>query len=281
MIRLIAAFLLLLWPQALLAQDRVVPLSAADARIALGPDLRFLPPADARRIVVDLWENPSTEADDILGMIVPESADAKSPEWGAVIRWEPIGHVAADTAREADYDALMDEMQAQVRAQNDKRREDGYTPVQLLGWAERPSYDSVSNTVTWARELRFFDGGENTLHYNVRILGRYGVLSMNIVAPMDRLAEVSTVAKQLSERTEFVPGARYADFDAERDEVAGYGVAGLVATGVGVAVAKNAGVFAVIAKLLQPLGIALLVLAAALAVPFRRWFGTKDRAVKR
>ena len=79
---------------------------------------------------------------------------------------------------------------------------------------------------------------------------------------------------------QFAPGARYEDFDRESDDVAGYGIAGLVASGAGLAVAKNLGAFAVLAKLAQPIGAALLVLALALATPFRRIFRKAGKAEK-
>lgn len=252
-------------------------LPEARAEIDLGEAYVFYGPRDARHILVDLWDNPASEADGILGLIMPSGTSPEARSWGAVVTWEEIGYVAADTARDADYDALLQEMQASVRAGNAQRRADGYPDVQLLGWAQRPAHDSVANVVTWGKEFTFFDGEPNTLHYDMRKLGRHGVLNLNMVGTVAQLPEIRAAAQDLGRRTQFDAGARYADFDAERDDVAGYGIAGLVATGAGVAIAKNVGVWAVLAKLAQPLGIALLFLAAALAAPVRRLFRRKSR----
>ncbi|VVT16843.1 DUF2167 domain-containing protein [Erythrobacter sp. EC-HK427] len=253
----------------------VIALPEAQASIDLGEAYDFYGPADTRRILVEMWENPAREAEGVLGLIMPRGSSPQQRGWGAIVTWEDIGYVSSETARDADYDALLGQMQAAVRSGNAGRRADGYTNVQLLGWAQRPEHDSVANTVTWGKEFTFFDGEPNTLHYDLRVLGRNGVLSLNVVGSIEQLPEIRSAAQDLGRRTRFDPGARYADFDAERDEVAGYGIAGLVATGAGVAIAKNVGVWALFAKLLQPLGIALLILAAALATPMRRLFGKK------
>ncbi len=253
-----------------------VSLYRADAVIELGADYRFYGPVDARTILVDIWDNPPSQAEGVLGIVMPADSTPDQRSWAAILTWEPIGWVESDDARDADYDELLAQMKADTRELNAQRRAEGFPQVQVMGWAQEPRHDSVANTVSWARELRFFDGGgAHTLHYDLRLLGRYGVLSMNIVGEMDQLPEIRAGADALSRRASFNPGARYADFDEERDTVAGYGVAGLVATGVGVAVAKNLGVLALLAKLAQPIGLALLVLAAALFTPIRKLFRRK------
>ena len=260
--------------------DVAIALPEAQASIDLGSAYDFYGPADTRRILVEMWENPASEAEGVLGLIMPRGSSPAQRGWGAIVTWEDIGYVSSDTARDADYDALLGQIQAAVRSGNAGRRAGGYDNVQLLGWAQRPEHDSVANIVTWGKEFTFFDGEPNTLHYDLRVLGRNGVLSLNVVGSIEQLPEIRSAAQDLGRRTRFDPGARYADFDAERDEVAGYGIAGLVATGAGVAIAKNVGVWALFAKLLQPLGIALLILAAALATPVRRLFGKKDSSAR-
>lgn len=256
-------------------QSGTIALTQADAEVALDSEYVFYGPADARTILVDIWENPPSEAEGVLGIIMPAASSPHERSWGAIVTWEPIGWVASDDARDADYDALLAQMQADARVLSRERRAAGYPEVQVMGWAQEPQHDSVANTVSWARELRFFDGSPHALHYDLRLLGRRGVLSMNMVGEMDQLTDIRVGAGELARRTSFNPGARYADFDAERDEMASYGVVGLVATGVGVAVAKNLGVLALLGKLAQPVGIALLILAAALLTPIRRLFARR------
>ncbi|ANC50449.1 hypothetical protein CP97_14763 [Aurantiacibacter atlanticus] len=260
---------------ALSPQSGAIVLTEAQAQIGLSDDYSFYGPEDARTILVEIWENPPSQAENALGIVMPAGDDPRQQSWGAIITWEPIGWVDSDDARNTDYAGLMVQMQSAARALNAQRRAEGYPEVQVLGWAQEPRYDSVAHTVSWARELHFFDDEPNALHYDMRLLGRRGVLSMNIVGTMDQLAQIRAGAADLAGRTEFDSGARYEDFEAGRDDVAAYGVAGVVATGVGVAVAKNVGAMALLGKLLQPLGIALLVLGTAMLTPLRRLFSRK------
>ena len=257
-----------------------VVVKEASAELALGDDYRFYGPEDTRTIVVDMWENPAGEADGVLGMVMPADATPQDRSWGAILTYEDIGWVSAEDARTADYDALLSEMQAEAMRANDARRAGGFPTVTVTGWAQQPRYDSVGHTVSWGRRLSYADGGPDGLHYDLRLLGRHGVLSLNIVATMDQIHEVRAAADELAKRASFEPGHRYGDFDEARDDVAGYGIAGLVATGAGVAVAKNVGLLAMLAKFAQPIGIALLVLAAAIATLFRKISRRKERATR-
>ncbi|WP_052761740.1 DUF2167 domain-containing protein [Aurantiacibacter luteus] len=249
-----------------------IMLPEARARLDLGGDYRFYGPADTRLILVDIWENPPAEADGVLGLVMPAASDPRERSWGAIVTWEPLGWVSAEDARSADYDALMRQMQTETLAANDIRRDEGFPEVTLEGWAQRPRYDSVHRAVTWGRQLSYADGGPDGLHYDLRLLGRRGVLSLDMVGEMDQLPEIRAAAADLAERARFDPGARHVDYDEARDEAAGFGIAGLVGAGTGLVVAKNVGLLALLAKLAQPIGVALLVLAAALATPLRRLF---------
>jgi hypothetical protein len=44
----------------------------------------------------------------------------------------------------------------------------------------------------WARELKFGEQPVNTLNYNIRVLGRKGVLVLNFIANMDQQAVADT-----------------------------------------------------------------------------------------
>src|SRR5262249_33465184 len=69
----------------------------------------------------------------------------------------------------------------------------------------------------------------NTLNYDVRILGRRGVLVLTAVADEEELATVAQGCKAILAGTQFVSGQRYEDFDSGLDKVAAYGIGGLIA----------------------------------------------------
>jgi len=107
--------------------------------------------------------------------------------------------------------------------------------VHLVGWAKPPHYDPVTKKLHWARELEFGGSdGERArgLNYAIRILGRRGVLELNMVADMAQLQQIETAIPSVLQAVEFNPGHRYADFDSTTDRVAEYGLAALVLGGV-------------------------------------------------
>src|SRR5439155_5651891 len=85
---------------------------------------------------------------------------------------------------------LLRNMQQATREANPERAKAGYATVELVGWAEPPRYDSVAHKLYWAKDLKFTDDSAHTLNYNIRVLGRRGVLVLNAVASMNRLESV-------------------------------------------------------------------------------------------
>src|SRR6185436_3404448 len=113
--------------------------------------------------------------------------------------------------------------------------DEGFKAVKLVGWAEPPSYDAATHKLYWAKDLVFGSNTQHTLNYNIRILGRRGVLVLNAVSGMDLLPTVRGESKSLLAAVEFNEGHRYTDYLPGKDKAAAYGVAGLIA---GAAAAK-------------------------------------------
>ena len=84
----------------------------------------------------------------------------------------------------------------------------------------------------WAKEIRFGDSPESTLNYNIRMLGREGVLVLNAVAPMDKLNEIEAATPTLLAMVDFQDGQRYGFQSLTGIAVAKYGLIGLIAGGV-------------------------------------------------
>lgn len=166
--------------------------------------------------------------------------------WGAVITYEATGYVSDEDARTEDYDAIIQAFQSQEDEINAERARLGFPAQHLVGWAQPPSYDEKRHSVVWAQNIQFAGQADNTLNYDVRLLGRRGVLSLNLVSSMSKLPEVRTDAARFASAAEFNVGARYADFNEATDAKAEYGIGGLVAAGVGVAAAKKLGLFGIL-----------------------------------
>lgn len=240
--------------QSLRYQTGTIAIGDGLATLALPESLRFLDPADTEKLLTQGWGNP--EGGGTLGMILPSETSPFSQEgWGVIVTYDEEGYVSDEDADGIDYDALLEEMKASTEAENEERAEQGYARFELVGWAERPRYDKEAKKLYWAKELEFEGAPGNTLNYNVRVLGRRGVLVLNAVATMDQLELVKGAIPAVIEAASFDPGHRYADYQPGTDKVAAYGLAALVAGGI----AAKSGM---LTKL-----IALLLAGKKLAIP--------------
>jgi len=239
------------------------------ATLALPSTFRYLPPADAERVLVEAWGNPPGTA--TLGMILPADISPLSDQgWGVIVTYEKDGHVKDDDADSIKYDELLKDMKEGTLAANPARKEKGYPSMTLVGWAEPPSYDKASHKLYWARELRSEGARQSSLNYNIRVLGREGVLVLNAVAGMDQIAQVKAEMKHVTAFTEFTSGNRYADFDAKTDKVAEYGIAALVAGGVAAKLGLFGKLFALLLAFKKLIFVGVAAFGAGLFKLFRR-----------
>ena len=197
------------------------------ASFELGEDYYFLSRVDANHVLTTLWGNPPSDA--TLGMIFPIDATPLHDTWGIEISYEEIGYVSDEDATEYDYDALLETMKEDTRTESDARVQHGYAEIELIGWADEPRYDPEGRKLYWAKELAFSDMETNTLNYNIRALGRKGVLVINFIAGIDQLDEVRAATPDVLAMASFTPGNRYSDFDPSIDTVAAVGIGGLIA----------------------------------------------------
>jgi uncharacterized membrane-anchored protein len=233
------------------------------ASLDLPASFRYLNPADSSRVLVDAWGNPPGGT--TLGMIFPADVSPLSRNgWGVVITYEEDGHVNDDDATSINYSDLLKDMQASVEEGNEQRKKEGYAAIQLMGWAETPSYDKSSHKLYWAKELAFSDAQEHTLNYNIRVLGRKGVLVLNAVAGMNQLGMIKSQMPTVLSSTNFNAGNGYADFNSITDKVATYGIAALVAGGVAAKMGLFAKLFALIIAFKKFVIIGLIALGAAI-----------------
>ena len=253
-----------------------VRIPEAKAVMHLGDRYYFLPADEAKRVLTEVWGNPPEAVSNVLGLVLEKDASIFQNVWGAVITYQDTGHVSDSDAAEQDYAAVLTEMQKGDAADNEQRKAAGYPAMNLIGWAQQPSYDAASHSLIWARELSVVGDQVNSLNYDVRLLGRTGVLSLNMIASMKAIADVRGAAAAFGKSVTFEPGGAYADYDSSTDHTADYGLAGLVAGGVGLAVAKKIGFLAVILKFGKVILIGIAAAGAAVVGFFRKMFGRRE-----
>src|SRR5262249_6367829 len=138
------------------------------------------------------------------------------------------------------------------------------------GWAEPPHYDSAAKTVYWAEQLKFGNSTTDTLNYKIRILGREGVLELNVVDSIDHLSRIRTLTTILLTMAAFNSGKTYADFNSFTDHLAEYVIAGLIAGGVLVKAGLLKWLLAGLAAFWKPIAVGVAALGAGIARIFRR-----------
>jgi uncharacterized membrane-anchored protein len=209
-----------------------ISLKNSVATLKVPEGFEFLNGRDASTVLVKLWGNPSMP--DPLGLLMPANTSPLSAEaWAVIITYEEEGYIKDEDAEKIDYNDLLKKMQKDVRDTNSHRVKQGYGTIELVGWAVPPRYDKTTHKLFWAKELKFKNSEANTLNYNIRILGRRGVLVLNAVAAMAQLPEIERDTPKILAAVDFNTGNRYADFnEAAGDKVATYGIAALVAGGV-------------------------------------------------
>lgn len=242
------------------------------ATLKLSESFQYLDPAGAETVLSGIWGNPPS-SEKTLGMIVPAGFDPFSRQaWCVVIRYQDDGYVKDDDAEKINYTKLLKEMQEGVREASAQRVKEGYPAIDLVGWATAPRYDKQTHKFYWAKEIKFGDGtDEHTLNYNLRILGRGGILELNAVAGMSQFSQIEKATPELLGMVDFNAGNHYADYKPGTDKLATYGLAALVAGGI----AAKAGLFkGLLLGLLAMKKFLIIGVIAAIAF-FKKIFGGK------
>ena len=243
------------------------------ATLNVPTNFNYLNQRDAETVLVRLWRNPPST--DTLGLLMPAGKTPLDKDcWVVTISYAEDGYVKDADAGKINYDKLLKQMQEATWENNKTRTTKGYPAIELVGWAAPPHYDAAAHKLYWAKELKFGHDTEDTLNYDIRILGRRGVLVLNGVASMSQLGEIEKQTPEILSMVDFSGGSRYADFDPKVDKVATYGIAALVAGGI----AAKLGFFKLIWVFLLAAKKFLIIAFVAVAAWFRKIFGRRKGA---
>jgi uncharacterized membrane-anchored protein len=209
-------------------QTGVVKLSNGVAQLNVPKGFKYLNADQSQYVIHDLWGNPKRP--DVIGMLFPEEGGPYADSnYAFIISYDAMGYVKDEDADKIDYDDMLKNMQSAEKEANIERIKQGYPSLHIVGWAQKPYYDKTTKVLHWAKELQFGGEESRTLNYDIRILGRKGILSMNAVANISELSLVKRDISKVLNIAEFTEGNKYADFDSNVDEVAAWGIGALVA----------------------------------------------------
>ncbi|MGH7942324.1 MAG: DUF2167 domain-containing protein [Limisphaerales bacterium] len=253
-----------------------IPIQNGLATLNVPAKFKYLDAADAKKVLVQLWGNPPEQADDVIGLLMPSDVGPLDTDcWVVTVSYKNDGYVADNDASKINYDDLLKKMQKAVSDSNKQRVQKGYPAIQLVGWAAPPRYDAATHKLYWAKEIKFGGQPEDTLNYEIRILGRRGVLDLDAVAGMDQLPEIEQRTPDILSMVNFDQGNRYADFNPKVDKVAKYGIAALVAGGAA-GVAAKLGLFKLLWVSILALKKFIIVAIVAIAAFFKKIFRSRS-----
>jgi uncharacterized membrane-anchored protein len=220
-----------------------VTISNGIATLTIPAGYKFLNATQSQYVLEDIWGNLKDNS--VLGMVFPEqSGPFSDSSFAYVITFDEMGYVKDGDADDINYTDLLKTMKEDTKKSNEERARLGMQPFNLVGWAQAPYYDKNKKVLHWAKEYESANNDEHTLNYDIRILGRKGVLSINAIAGMSQLPRVKANIDQVLTMAAFTEGNQYKDFDPKIDQVAAWTIGGLVA---GKVLAK-AGLWALLAK---------------------------------
>ncbi|MBE0393362.1 DUF2167 domain-containing protein [Flavobacterium sp. PL002] len=232
----------------------IIKLSNGVGSITIPKGFKYLNSTQAERVLFDLWGNPKSD-NMTLGLLLPENQGVLDQK-GYVfnVQYDEIGYVKDDDADDIDYDDLLIQMRKDVETENVDRKKEGYESISIVGWAAKPFYDEDRKILHWAKKIKFGNEPINTLNYNIRILGRKGVIVLNAIATETELPLVQKDIKKVLDIVQFNDGYKYEEFDSSIDNVAAWTIGGLVAGKI----LTKVGIFALVAKFGKIIILALL-----------------------
>ncbi|HEY1068361.1 MAG TPA: DUF2167 domain-containing protein [Pirellulales bacterium] len=241
------------------------------AEIAVPKGFWFVPQGSLRQFN-DAMQNDTSSND--LGIIL--SGPETGGFWFVTFSFQDSGYVKDDDKDQINATFADNAMKAFREGQeqdNAQRRQRGWGELTLTGWEPAPFYDPQTNNLTWGlvveeKNAQPGAGGEATINYQSRLLGRRGYMSATLVMGRDQAAEAIPAYKKLLTGYQFKAGQKYAEFQSG-DKIAEYGLTALVGAGA-LAVAAKTGL---LGKLIKPLIVGVLVLGGLVSKFFGSIFG--------
>ena len=258
------------------AQGPVKGLLGDLAEINVAAQCRFTG-ADGTKMFLEMTEN--IPAGNELGLILCRQP-SDSSMWFVVMSYNASGYVKDDEKGKLDAKAILASMREGMDAGNEERRRRGWEQMELVGWQTPPYYDTLTNNLTWGTLIRMKQTKGQSVNHSVRLLGRGGVMDVELVADPEQMPFVIDVFNEMVASYGYVEGQRYAEW-REGDKVAAFGLTALVLGG-GAAAAAKLGLFGKAWKLILGVLIALkkavILVVIAIAAFLKRLFGKKEPA---
>lgn len=201
------------------------------AKIQVPAGYRFTA-GDGTRKILEMMHN--TTSGEELGLIVPETTDDQA--WFVIFEFDPMGYVKDDEKSKLDADAILKSIRDAQDEGNKERQKRGWNTLTIDGWKMPPFYNDKTHNLEWA--VLVSSEKHTSVNYSTRVLGRKGVMRVDLVLDPEQLATVQASYQSLLTGFAFQPGETYTEF-RKGDKIAEMGLIALVAGGAGAIAAKT------------------------------------------
>jgi uncharacterized membrane-anchored protein len=218
------------------------------AEISLGKEFRFVDSANVPKFFEVTQNIPDGNE---LGVVIHEKGD-----WFVIFRFDDVGYVKDDEKSSLDAEALLKSIKEGTEGANEERKKRGWGTLSVVGWQQKPFYNEESHNLEWGIIGQDETGGR-TVNYKSRILGRKGVMSVNLVTDVETVAADLQSYRKMATGFTYLATNRYSEF-VKGDKVAEYGLSALVLGGAAAAAVKT-GLFKTLLKFAAALWKLILV----------------------
>ncbi|MFJ8459404.1 DUF2167 domain-containing protein [Lysinibacillus xylanilyticus] len=237
------------------------------AELQLGSEFLFLDEENTKKYIT---QNGMEASGLEIGVVFPKD---EAQSWTVYFEYEESGHIKDDEKAEIDADALLKSYKEGTEEMNKEVSPENQLFVDK--WDVAPFYDNDLHSLSWSLLAHDYQNND-VINYNVRILTREGNISAILVTdPANLEADRKVFNDMILSQFQLKQGQRYEDFDSKTDKEAEFGLTGLILGGAGLAVAKKAGLFAVLIPLLKKFGIVFVIAGGAIFGFIRRRIGSK------
>lgn len=176
---------------------------------------------------------------------------------GTVVYYQKLGsgYIRIDDWPSIDADAMLAEIKENTERNNPTRKQRGIGSIHVVGWLQPPKLDIQNHSVRWALDAREEDGS-SLVNSVALVLGRDGYEKLTWIGSKQQFSD--DALKVGLDSFNFASGKRYGDYVAG-DKVAEYGVAGLVASALGVKAASKLGILAMLAVFAKKAGAIVII----------------------
>jgi uncharacterized membrane-anchored protein len=249
---------------------RSVEIGDGLATLDLAEDHVYLNKEDTAKLKEQAGAAPSPSE---IGSIFPTN---ENEDWMVIVEYEEVGYIKDEEKNDIDADEILNSYKEGTEEANKDRKPE--EQIHVVGWDVKPFYDEKTHKLEWS--MLGEDAQKHPLiNYNVQLLTRKGYVSFVLITDQANLPQDKNILhEKILANFKIKEGNRYEDFNEATDNVAEYGLTGLVLGGLGLAVAKKTGFLLLLAGLLKKGWVLILVLFGAIAAFFKKRFGRKTAA---